>query len=350
VAFTVTENLGADCPGIWSVDGEGEYRWLAAHKRSPVFPSFQHDGRLAFGLFTDRDYLAYPLIDIVGLEDGKLLARGVLFLGFTWSPAREQLLALTAKPGRKRLSLVLVEPEHGRTTTVTDAAGGSFAWLGGDGDMIAFLKVEDGQESLWVADPDGTHARRLTRGVHERFAASLDGKRIAFRRSAAGSRFTDELWVVDVERGDERRVPGVLLPDRSGPDVWTGERTLVVHDDDDAVLVDVQSGQRSLLAQDVLVLQLSPDGSRLLAIRKHVLGADREQEVIAVLTMRPDGTDEQLLAVTDAELGNIHGIPVFQPVAHELIPADELTAPPGKKQRCRSKLIALRERVDKLNP
>ncbi|MGZ8698190.1 MAG: hypothetical protein ACXWZ1_12630, partial [Gaiellaceae bacterium] len=87
----------------------------------------------------------------------------------------------------------------------------------------------------------------------------------------------------------------------------------------------------------------------LVAIRKYLLGAgtDLEEEVIAVVTVRPDGTGERLLAVTDAQTGNIHGVPVLQPVANDLSVAKDFAPPPGVEQRCRSELIALRERVTK---
>lgn len=99
-----------------------------------------------------------------------------------------------------------------------------------------------------------------------------------------------------------------------------------------------------------MVLERSPDGSRLLAIRKHLIGVNTrsEHEVIAVLTMRTDGTDERLLAVTDAEQGNIHGAPVFQPVVRELSVAKDLAPPPGAEQRCRSELSAFRNDVKRL--
>ena len=69
--------------------------------------------------------------------------------------------------------------------------------------------------------------------------------------------------------------------------------------------------------------------------------------MIAVLTMRTDGTDERLLAVTDAQTGNIHGVPVFQPAAREL---ETYEIEPASEERCRAELTALRAQVDKLYP
>ncbi len=357
-AFTVTDVLGIACTGVWVVDRDGALRWLTGYaepsRDSPFYPSFQHDGRLTVGLFSQPDTEStLPLIDIVAVENGEAVASDVLPISFTWSPSRAQLLALVLKPGRKYFSLVLIDAGSGRTTTVAENAAPPLAWLG-NGDSIAYLAIANDESSLWVASADGSDARLLARRPHEQFAASPDGKRIAFRRSAKQS-FRDELWMVDVETGKQRRVPGSPLRDRIAPDVWAGRETLVVHDAfpgggsdaNDAIRVDVGSGGRSLLAPDAEVLEASPDGSFLLAIREHVLGVDREQEVISVLTMRSDGTNEHLLAVTDAESENIASVPTLQPVAHELSVASDMAPPPEAEARCRSELIALRERVRK---
>lgn len=310
-AFTVTELLGIRCTGIWTVDGQGTLRWLAGvadpSRESPTFPAFQHDGRLTvgFGKQPNREG-ALPLIDIFSVDEGKRLALDVLFISFMWSPGRSQLLALVAKPKRKNLSLVRIEPDAESVTTVAESAGSSFSWLG-DGNSVAYLAIENEKQSLWVADAAGSEARLLARNV-ARFAASSDGKLIAFRRRA-NQDFGEELWVVEVETGRKRRLPGAPLPDRSWDDVWVGTKTLVVHekfpgagvDEDDAILIDIASGARTLLASDIEVLEAARDGSRLLAIRQHQIGSDLQEGVIAVLTMRADGTGERLLAVTDAD-------------------------------------------------
>jgi len=347
IAFTVTENVARGCPGIWSVDGRGNLRWLAGD--SATYPAFQHDGRLTVGFASARDVLGVPLTDVVASESGERLALGVYVLGFTWSPSRRQLLALRPDSAGKSYSLVVIDAATGRTTTVAERAGAS-AWLG-DGASIAYVAVRDGEESLWVARADGTGARLLARSV-ERFAAAADGRTIAFRRTAK-ERFSEDLWVVDVQTGEQRQVPGAPLSDRSWGDVWVGARTLVVHDnlrgagsrEHDAILVDVDSGERSLLARDAAVLEASRDGSTLVAIREHLVGA--EEDVIAVLTMRADGTDERLLAATDVQNGNIPGIPVLQPAHREL---GTYKVEPASEQRCRAELTAFRTMVDKQSP
>ncbi|HXH33333.1 MAG TPA: hypothetical protein VNJ54_02850 [Plantibacter sp.] len=338
---------------------DGVLRWLAGpvdrFRTPPMYPSFVSDGRLTAGYFTGRD--SGFQIDIVSLDDQKRLARDVFFFAFKWSPRRAQLLALVARPGRKSLSLVVIEPEAEEVTTVAKSAGSSFAWLE-DGDSIAYIAFENNQPSLWVAKADGTEARVLARGPVNRLAVSPDGRLIAFRRTADERGFRDQMWVVEVETGKLRRVPGPPLSEANGPDVWLDNETLVVHErrpgtgtqEHDAMRLDIDTGRRTLLAEDAVILGRSPDGSRLLAIREHRIGVNTrsEHEVIAVLTMRTDGTGERLLAVTDAEQGNIHGVPVFQPVVRELSIAKDLAPPPGDEQRCRAELSRFRDDVRRL--
>ena len=358
-AFTVTELLGIGCTGIWTSDGSGTLRWLAGRgggsRESPAYPAFRHDGRLTVGLKhpPENDYPLkdWPLIDVVSLDEGRLIAARVEYSLIAWSPGRAQLLALALNREGTDFSLVRIDADSGRTKTIAPSAGFTFAWLG-DGDSIAYLTFEDQDASLWVANADGDEARRLASNVALQFAASADGEQIAFRRSRAQD-LLEELWVVDVETGDERRLPGPPLPDFLTPDVWVGPDAVVVHEEFpgagseavDAIRVEVGSGARSVLARDLEIVEASRDGSRLLAVRVPALRDDPDTPLIAVVTMRSDGTDERLLAVTDAGLLNLGNTPVLQPVKRELSAAESLAAPPGAEQRCREMLLALRAKV-----
>jgi hypothetical protein len=360
IAFTITEWLGIGCPGIWTVDLKGDLRWVAGTARAPNapgYPAFQHDGRLTVGVRKKSEAVneVLPLIDVVSLEDGHRLAADVdaqfLPLPTTWSPSRAQLLALVPGRGRIGYELVRVDAEDMSIDAVAVDPGSDAAWLG-NGDSIAYLTYGADKSSLWVASNDGGEARLLARRVDRQFAASPDGKRIAFRRLAPGSSFLNELWIVDVESAEQRRLPGPLLPGRPSHDVWLDERTLIVHDRlanlvfdrlgplrsvTRAIRVDVQSGERALLAADAEVLEASRDGSTLLAIREQwsPLAGDH---VLLIMTMRADGTGRRVLAVAEPTLENI---PVLQPVKRELTVAEHLAPPRGLEPRCRSKLIAL---------
>jgi hypothetical protein len=304
---------------------------------------------MTVGLFThpeieDADPLG--LIDIFSLDRGQRLATKVL-APFSWSPSRAQLLAIA--PNRADFALVRIDAESNRTQTVATNAAFDFAWLG-NGDSIAYLTSESDEHSLWVVDADGGDARLLARKVDHRIAASADGERIAFGRPAKNS-FRHELWIVDVETGDQRRVPGPLLPDTaSGGDVWLDQETLVVHDffpgagsdEPDALRVDVGSGARSLFAADTQVLEMTRNGSSLLATRRVPIRDDPDSPGMAVVTMKIDGTGARVVAVTDSFLGQV---PVRQPAERELEVAESLAPPRGLEQQCRSKLIELRARA-----
>ena len=346
VAFAVTFRFDADCAGVWAVDGEGKLRWLVSRGgragAPAAFPTFRHDGRLAVGFYTGSTVGELPPIDVVMVEEGRTVAAGVEATKVAWSPNEAHVLA------RRGGDLVRIETDTGQTTTIARNAGYQFTWLGG-GEAIAYLAFDGVDPWLWTASADGDDARVLARGVERHVAASPDGRQIAFRRRARGS-LRHELWMVDVETGTQRRLPGRLLPDLFAfGDVWIDREAFVVHDDrpgaggeaPDAIRIDAASGVRSLLAPDTQIVQAARDGSLLLATREPLLDVD--ERALAILTMRPDGTDTRLLAVTDAGIVG-ETVPTLQPTQHELSRAEGAPSPEAER-RCRSNLMAFRERV-----
>jgi hypothetical protein len=354
VAFTVTFRFDEDCAGVWAADSEGELDWLVGRGgragEPAAYPTFRHDGRLAAGFFRGSITGDLPPIDVVMIDDRRTVVAGADATPVAWSPTQTQLLALTRTADGGN-DLVRVD-DTGRRRKIAGDAGYQFAWLG-DGDSVAYLAFRGEQLWLWTVSSAGDDARVLARGVERHLAASPDGRRIAFRRRAHGS-LRHELWIVDVATGAQRRLRGRLLPDfHAFEDVWIDGDTLVVHDDrsgaggeaPDAIRVEAESGARSLLSMDTRILQASRDGSLLLAAREPLLQVD--EQALAVLTLRPDGTEERLVAVTDAGFIWGMGIPVLQPVQHALSPAVGAVPPPALERRCRSRLIALRERIEK---
>jgi hypothetical protein len=348
VAFAVTLRFDEDCAGVWAVDGEGNLRWLVGRGgragAPAAFPTFRHDGRLAVGFFRGSLDGELPPIDVVTVEEGRTAAAEVVATEVAWAPNEAHVLAL------RGADLVRVETDTGRTTTIARDAGYQFTWLG-EGKAIAFLAFHGVDPWLWTASADGSDARVLARGVERHLAASPDGRQIAFRRRAQRS-LRHELWMVDVETGAQRRLPGPLLPDLFAfDDIWINRETLVVHDDrpgaggeaPDAIRIDTASGVRSLLAPDTQVVQAARDGSLLLATRQPLLDVD--ETALAVLTMRPDGTHPRLLAVTDSGIVG-ETVPTLQPTQRELSRAEAAPSPEAER-RCRSSLTALRERVSK---
>jgi hypothetical protein len=131
--------------------------------------------------------------------------------------------------------------------------------LGGTADRAgpAFTRyTAPDRASVWVADADGSHARRL---VADGFGALLspDGRRVAYRVPAKG-RALPVLYVRRVAGGAPRRIGrdfGVWAPD--------GAR-LAVSARHALFLVDVRTGRRRLLeTTDAGRLSFAPGGGRL---------------------------------------------------------------------------------------
>jgi TolB protein len=89
---------------------------------------------------------------------------------------------------------------HHSSTLIT---GGCFSQ---DGRKLAFaMSEEDGNSHIWVSDPDGSNARRLTDGfgINSSPSFSPDGKQLAFVSNRAGN---PQLYVVAAEGGAPRRI------------------------------------------------------------------------------------------------------------------------------------------------
>jgi Tol biopolymer transport system component len=74
-----------------------------------------------------------------------------------------------------------------------------------DGRRVAFVSRLSGEErGAWIADADGTHAVRLTRGPGGSPRWSPDGRRIAYDKQEEGG--IRDIWTIDVEGGGPRRL------------------------------------------------------------------------------------------------------------------------------------------------
>ena len=118
---------------------------------------------------------------------------------------------------RSRLSLL--RSPAALAASVTLCAAGAFtlvAWRAADGpDLIKFAHVpaiaNDGHiafgyhDDIWIADADGSHARRLTANVANDFNPrfSPDGKSIAFTSNRTGN---NDVFVIPVEGGEPRQL------------------------------------------------------------------------------------------------------------------------------------------------
>ena len=152
-----------------------------------------------------------------------------------------------------------------------------------DGDTIAFYSARSGHQDIWLVDADGEREpRQLTREsmapeeIRFGLAWSPDGSSIAYFSNKA-DRWSDDLWLVDVETGDERRLTGDVMgsaapawsPDGGSIAVFgTAKRGFMYGDLAGLFIVAADSGKSRRVAMDVHAMAIGPplwsgDGAEL---------------------------------------------------------------------------------------
>jgi len=151
------------------------------------------------------------------------------------------------------------------------------------GDVVAFYSTWSGHQDIWLVGADGAgEPRQLTREsmTAEEFrlghAWSPDGKSIAYFSNKADY-WSDDLWLVNVASGEERRLSDSLMgqaapawsPDGSRIAVFATARDEFWYGDlSDLYLVDAISGQERRVRMPIHAMamnhpQWSADGSEL---------------------------------------------------------------------------------------
>lgn len=161
----------------------------------------------------------------------------------------------SVRRGEKSPSRITEDDERERDATISP-----------DGSKVAFFSNRGGHHDIWLVPTDGSQPpRQLTRGAMAdddyRFAPmwSPDGKQIAYVSFKDGY-WQDDVWLVDVENGQERKFSDGFLT-LSNP-AWSpdGKRLAVMgtaeegfwyEDMADIYLLDVPSGTRTKLLMQV---------------------------------------------------------------------------------------------------
>ncbi len=172
--------------------------------------------RIAFA--SDRD--ATPerrakelyIVDYDGFNPRRVTVNGSLNILPNWSPDGRTLAYVSYRQGSPAVFLAHVF-EKRSTPNVTGEKGGSQV-LGGatfspDGKRIAFASTRAGNNTeIWVANSDGSGARRLTSTRAENTAPAWSpmGQEIAFTSNRTGN---PQVWVMDAEGLNVRRLTTV---------------------------------------------------------------------------------------------------------------------------------------------
>lgn len=160
------------------------------------------------------------------------------------------------------------------------------------GERIAFMRREDGNWRLWSMRADGTDERRIgsDEGEWNDFNPvwAPDGRRIVFETSRHDGD-QDEIYVLDLKRGTERRLtatPGNdVYPDWS-PDGSRIAYCTIADGSAHISVIPADGGEPRRLIENACFPRWSPDGTSLAYVG---FGPDRSER----LWVQRLGTDER---------------------------------------------------------
>lgn len=233
---TMVTYRGMDAQGMWviyvaNVDGTNVHALekTAATVSGPVGPQFSPDGsKIAYQAKGAGHWVGdIFLVDVATGETTRLthlkpVTSGLWYMGPTFSPDG-QTVFFTRPNGsyvHRSWSLWSVPASGGTPRLVLrDAIGGR---VSPDGRTIMYFKPSPSLETgylaeMWVANADGTDARRLARGDVFSARWSPDGSMIAY--TAQG-----DAYVVDVTTGEVSKV----LKDTDKFPEWVDDHTLII--------------------------------------------------------------------------------------------------------------------------
>jgi Tol biopolymer transport system component len=163
-----------------------------------------------------------------------------------------------------------------RITSVVDGTAKNFhARPSPDGRSIAFDSDRDGERAVYVADSNGSNVRRVS---GEGFAAvpswSPDGTRLTFVRAEAARPNVWNLWVLDLDSGDTRRLTSHRYGQPWGA-AWFPDGERIAYSHEDRLIVRDLDGQGERIFKSPIAGRLlrtpavSPDGRRIIFQVRH---------------------------------------------------------------------------------
>ena len=347
VVFTVFENLppiGA-CSGLYSVDAQTRrITYLGglddARSDSAVYPAFTAGGAFSYGHWVDTT-ANVPLVDVFAGQ--KKVARALVFTGWAWSPRREEV-AYGRLEGR-RLDLVLGSVD-GSQRVLARNAGPGVSWLP-NGSGLLYVRRDGPTYVISFVRRDGSGRRDVARNALFP-VVSPDGRRFAFVRNADTR---PELWVSALRGGRAKRLLGPAGYEELRPAVWLSTRELLTQHGgqedpnfdvgDRVTRLDVVTGRERPFLPRAYVLSRSPDGRRVLFVRRHGGG----EYYYSIRTVTTAGREERLLAVADEEDMNIRSWPVWKPAGTELSYIGDPLPARVSVEECVRRVTSLRDRT-----
>ena len=352
VVFSVFENLPPNgaCPGLYAVDARTRAiswlgGWDAERRDSAVYPAFTAAGTFSYAHFVDPS-ASPPAAEV--FAGARSVARAYAFSGWAWSPRREELAFGQLSGDGKRLALGLASVTGTKRVLAPSTIGG-VSWLP-DGSGLVYVRRGGGDDVISFVRRDGRGRKDLARNAGAPLV-SPDGKRVAFLRKVSSTSIAFSVWIVGTNGGTVRRVLSPTAREALRLGAWLSNRELLVQRglDNDVIFnagdtvtrIDVDTRKQRPFLTRAFALSLSPDRSRVLFVRPHRGG----ETYYSIRTVRTDGRDERLLAVTDEEDLNIGSRPVWKPATTRVGWIGD-RAPPGTSQEdCVRRVTSLRDRT-----
>jgi dipeptidyl aminopeptidase/acylaminoacyl peptidase len=350
VVFSVFENLPPNgaCPGLYAVDARTRAiswlgGWDAERKDSAVYPAFTAAGTLSYAQFVDPS-ASPPAADVYA--GARNVARASFFTGWAWSPRREEVAFGQLSADGKSLALALTSVT-GRKRILAPSMTGGVSWLP-DGSGLVYMRRPGGVEAISFVRREGRGRKDLALNAGAPLV-SPDGKRVAFLRRTSPTSIRYAVWIVGTSGGKARRVLSPVAGEALRLGAWLSNRELLVQRGPDSdvifnagdtvVRLDIETRNQRRFLTHAFALSVSPDRSRVLFVRPHRGG----ETYYSIRTVRTDGRDQRLLAVTDEEDLNIRSLPVWKPAAARVGWFGDPPPPGTSRQACARRITALRD-------
>jgi hypothetical protein len=252
--------------------------------------------------------------------------------------------------GGRSFELVLASVT-GTKRVLAASSGLGLSWLP-DGSGLVYGRRDGSTDVITFVRRDGRGRIDLARNAAGPLV-SPDSRRVAFLRPSSPEPGISmvALWIVGTHGGRARMAVGPTAPEKLRPMAWLTNRELLVQRGgaNDTVFdagdrlnsLDVDTGKERLFRKRAFALSLSPDRSRVLFVRPH----RGDETYYSIRTVRADGRDEQLLAVTDEADLSTRSLPVWKPAGARVGWVGDPAPPGATEAECVRRLNSLRDRT-----